>query len=74
MYREIIVPTQSEYTIHLPEEYIGKRIQLTAEYDDLQNVVTPLNAADSQILDFYNSMRINMSDFVFDRNEVNTHD
>lgn len=30
MYREIITPQQVDYTIHLPEDLIGKKVEIIA--------------------------------------------
>lgn len=70
MYRQIFIPTEKAHSIDLPKEMYGVSVEVIAF--PVQDEHLPL--AVSQKLDarmFYNSIRLDLSRFTFDRNEAN---
>ncbi len=73
MYREIIVPTQSDFTIHLPATLIGKNVEVIAfEINGIEN--EPLNNSqyfnNEKLIALFNKYEVDMADFKFDRKEA----
>ena len=67
--REIIYPTENNYTIYLPDEMIGKQIEVIAfEIEKTQEKRLDKMARLSDSLD---SLKIDLSDFKFNRDEAN---
>lgn len=71
--REIIVPTGNSYLLNLPDEMIGKQVEVIAfEIDskpaeDVQNRISMLNASLSDL-------KADLSNWKFDRDEANNYD
>ena len=52
MIREIIVPTQNTYLLHLPDSLIGKNVEVIAfSNDDISNENTPANKTSKRTID-----------------------
>ena len=67
--REIIHPTENNYIIYLPDEMIGKQIEVIAfEIEKTQEKRLDKMARLSDSLD---SLKIDLSDFKFNRDEAN---
>lgn len=76
--REIIVPTQNTYTLQLPDEMIGKQIEVIAFEIDKKivpkddNKPLPNELADIQKI--FEGKRVDLSNFKFNREEANNYD
>lgn len=68
MYREIIIPTDTKQTIELPEEFVGKKVEVIAfPLDENENNPKDMEEA----FKFWKEHSINMCYFKFDRSEAN---
>ncbi|MBC8042126.1 MAG: hypothetical protein IAF08_01660 [Rhizobacter sp.] len=67
MYREIFVPKETKLTIELPEEFVGKAIEVIAFSIP---ATVPAAALDDAIA-FWQQHRIDLSQFKFNRIEAN---
>ena len=66
MIREIIVPTQNTYLLHLPDNLVGKNVEVIAfSSDDISTESAPINKADKrtveQALAFYKKNAVDFS-------------
>ncbi|MHA4742385.1 hypothetical protein [Dyadobacter sp. MSC1_007] len=76
--REIIVPTSNSYTLTLPDEMVGKQVEVIAF--EVEN--SPLSAPTGkskidQITDIraiFKDSLVDLSGFKFDRDEANNYD
>lgn len=71
MYRQIISPSQTQFTINFPQEFVGKEVELiaftlkeTEQAADKGKIIT-------EALDFWDCNRVDLSNFKFDRDEAN---
>lgn len=76
--REIIVPTGNSYTITLPDEMIGKRVEVIAfelNKDALGNDQTTIdqNQIVNDIREIFKGNLLDMSNFKFNRDEANNY-
>ena len=66
MFQQIFVPTQQHHSVELPDEFYGKKVQV---------IVIPVDDNKQQMIQdadaFYDSIRLDFSDFKFDREEAN---
>ncbi|MCF2488289.1 hypothetical protein [Dyadobacter sp. CY347] len=77
--REIIVPTGNSYTLNLPDEMIGKQVEVIAfEIDNAsQNADVEIMAREqkvNQIREVFKDCLVDLSNFKFDRDEANNYD
>jgi len=73
MLRQIVIPTENEYVLHLPDEYVGKKVEVIAFEID-ENGYSNENDREKTEQDarkFFDSIRIDMSGFRFNRDEAN---
>ena len=72
MYRAIITPKETKLTIDLPEELIGKPVEVLA-FELLKTEQVPQRKKPSaeEIDLFYKKYQIDMSNFRFNRDEAN---
>jgi hypothetical protein len=72
--REIFVPTTNTYTLNLPNEMIGKKVEVIAfgigESEQLIDSKDKLK----ELRESLKNMRIDLSGFKFDRDEANNYD
>ncbi len=66
MIREIIVPTQNTYLLHLPDSLIGKNVEVIAfSNDDISNEETPATKTNKrtveQAIAFYKKNAVDFS-------------
>ena len=71
--RKIIVPTTDSYMLTLPKEMVGKQIEVTAVE------VTPTNSTDidarmQKLNDSLSKLKVDLTNWKFDRNEANNYD
>lgn len=76
--REIIVPTGNSYTLTLPDEMIGKRVEVIAFELDKKvlgkdETTIDQNQAVSDIREIFKGNLLDMSDFTFNRDEANNY-
>ena len=80
MYRAIITPKQTKLTIDLPEEMVGKPVEVLAFEIEKngETIVTSENLATGnrkrtfeEAIAFWDSMAVDMSNFKFNREEAN---
>jgi hypothetical protein len=71
--REIIYPTENNYTLRLPDEMIGKEIEVIAfEIEKMPKKSVKNDLKDIQ--DIFKNNRISLKDFKFDRDEANNYE
>ena len=76
--REIIVPTCNSYTLTLPDEMIGKRVEVIAfelNKDVIGNDETTIdqNQMVNDIREIFKGNLLDMSNFNFNRDEANNY-
>lgn len=77
MLREIIVPENSLVTVQLPEEMVGKTVELIAFEIDRENISGNKLTKEQrikQIEDLTRPYLVDLSNFKFDRDEANNYD
>lgn len=71
MYRQIITPNQTQFTVNFPPEFVGKEVELIAFTLKEAESVPDRAQLVKDALDFWNNHRVDMSNFKFDRDEAN---
>jgi hypothetical protein len=77
MLREIIVPQNSLVTVQLPEEMVGKTVELIAfeiDREGLNGNKLTKEQRIKQIEDLTKPYLVDLSNFKFDRDEANNYD
>ncbi|MCF0073362.1 hypothetical protein LZD49_22985 [Dyadobacter sp. CY261] len=74
--RKVIVPTSTTLTMTLPEEVIGKEIEVVASEVKTPHALTDLEKQQrlEAIKAIFKDSRIDLSNFKFDRDEANNYD
>lgn len=78
--REIIYPTENNYTLRLPDEMIGKEVEIIAfeiEKTPKKVVSDKMERLEASLLNLqsiFKDNRIDLSNFKFDRDEANNYD
>lgn len=74
--RKIIIPTSTTFTLTLPEEMIGKEIQVVASEVKAPRVLTELEKDQRMqaIEAIFKDYRVDLSNFKFNRDEANNYD
>jgi hypothetical protein len=70
MFTEIITPMHNPVLLELPEELLGHRVRLTAVQEETRADQEFKNLW-SEALSFWQSQRVDMSNFTFDRDAAN---
>ena len=71
--RKIIVPTTDSYVLTLPKEMVGKQIEVTAV--EVGAVApTDIDARMKKINDSLSNLKVDLTNWKFDRNEANNYD
>ena len=68
------MPDSNTYLLKLPDNYVGKPVEVIAfEVDEKSTEEKSIAKKDAlqKTLDFYNSIQIDLSDFKFNRDEAN---
>ena len=74
MLRQIITPKKALVTMRLPEEMVGKTVEVIAfEINEGKSILTRLQRL-QQIEDLTKLTLIDLSGFKFDRDEANNYD
>lgn len=73
MTREIIVPAENKVTLQLPDEMVGKEVEIIAfELEKAPSTGAP--ASLKNIQEIFEGCRVDLSGFVFNRDEANDYD
>lgn len=74
--RKIIVPTSTTFTLTLPEEMIGKEIEVVASEVKAPRVFTELEKEQRMqaIEAIFKDCRVDLSNFKFNRDEANNYE
>ena len=74
--REIIVPTDNTYLLKLPDEMIGKHVEIIA-FESVANRNVDIKERERrrmEIREIFKDSLVDLSNFKFDRNEANNYD
>ena len=72
MFRAIITPNQTSLTIELPQELVGKPVEVLAvEIDKLGSALPKTKPTPEEIASFYDQFQVDMTGFKFNRDEAN---
>jgi hypothetical protein len=73
MLRQIVIPTENEYVLHLPDDYIGKKVEVIAFEIEGNGYSNQNNRkkTEQDARNFFDSIRVDMSGFRFNRDEAN---
>jgi hypothetical protein len=74
MIRQIITPTSNTYTLTLPNELVGKEVEVLAfELENSSNQNSSFNSVNekAELDNFYNAINLDFSNFKFDRDAAN---
>jgi hypothetical protein len=69
MYRQVIVPTEREHSVVLPKEFYGLKVEVLAFPIEEKRSIANENMVDPDA--FYGSIKLNFSNFKFNRDEAN---
>ena len=77
--REIIVPTGNSYTLNLPDEMIGKQVEVIAfeiesSTQQANNDIEAREQKIEKIREIFKDSLVDLSNFKFDRDEANNYD
>ena len=72
--REIIIPTQSTYTLNIPESMIGKEIEVLAFEIEKGKIISDKEHSLADIKSIFNGARVDLNNFKFNREEANNYD
>ncbi|GLU53540.1 hypothetical protein [Dyadobacter frigoris] len=74
--REIIVPTDNTYLLKLPDEMIGKQVEIIAfEIEARPDVdIEERERRRMEIREIFKDSLVDLSNFKFDRDEANNYD
>jgi hypothetical protein len=72
MYRAIITPKETTLTIELPEQLVGKSVEVIAfEIDKTEGSDLRKKPSVEEINSFYSTYQVDMAGFKFNRDEAN---
>ena len=71
--REIIVPTGNSYTLNLPDEMIGKQVEVIA-FEIGNKAFREKAEKIARLSESLKDLRIDLSNYKFDRDEANNYD
>lgn len=74
MIREIITPKKASFTMRLPEEMVGKTVEIIAfEINNTDNTVSDKVQRLAKIDELTRSSLVDLSSFKFDRDQANDY-
>lgn len=73
MLREIIKPPKASFTMRLPEEMVGKTVEVIA-FEINDETIPDKMARLKEIEDLTKSSLVDLSNFKFDRDQANNYD
>ena len=71
MIRQILTPWSNVVTLELPDSFIGKTIEILAFDIYSEKEITSKQDLKKEMEKFYNSIKLNMKGFKFNRDEIN---
>jgi len=75
MYRQIVTPKNTHLLLQIPKEFVGQELEVIAfpllKEEKIQGKKAVKKKTAKEIDDFYNNIRIDMSNFKFDRDKAN---
>lgn len=71
--REIIVPTDNIYLLRLPDEMIGKQVEVIAFEIEAKSAVD-IDVRRKRLHESLADLKVDLSNFKFDRDEANNYD
>jgi hypothetical protein len=71
MVRKILVPEKNTVVVELPDDYIGKEIELLMFPINDSQQTTAQDMTMEEVKTFFNRFNVDMTDFKFNRDEVN---
>jgi hypothetical protein len=72
MIRQIIIPTQKNLTIELPDDFVGKSVEITLELENVQSF-RPQKSIE-QLKKELEGLTVDMKGYKFDREEANDYE
>jgi len=76
MIRKIIIPTERQYILEIPESFIGKNVEVLAfevsEAEELKE--EKKKERKKKIRSAFDGVRVDLSNYKFDRDEANNYD
>lgn len=73
MIREIVKPEGNTYLLQLPDEMVGKTVEVIAFEIEEKVAINPKKSI-SELRTELNGLTVDMKDFKFDRNEANNYE
>jgi hypothetical protein len=76
MYRQIVIPNDTELLLHIPKHFVGQKVEVIAFPVESGEKTTPVKKKQipkkisKETEAFYRSINIDMSKFKFDREEA----
>lgn len=77
MYRQIIIPDKNIYPLHLPDEFIGRQVEVIAFTVNEESSSAQSQSKAKRIEELTKKLenyRVDMNNFKFDRNKANDYD
>ena len=72
MLHQIIIPSANNHTVILPETYYGKKVMVTiSALDEKEENSKVVSSKAEEARVFFNSIKVDMTGFKFDREEAN---
>lgn len=71
--RKVIIPKTDSYLLTLPKEMVGKQIEVTA-VEVAPTAPTDIDARMKKINDSLSNLKVDLTNWKFDRNEANNYD
>jgi hypothetical protein len=72
MFRQVIIPTENKLTLQLPNEMIGKRVEIIAKSIDTPSISSKEKER-KEVRNIFKDCRVSLSDFIFDRDDANDY-
>ena len=79
MYRQIIIPENTQLLLQIPAEFVGKQVEVIAfEIEDTSSAISKISTNKQQrirdIQALFDDCRVDMSNFKFNREEANNYE
>lgn len=75
MVRQIVVPDTTRLQIDLPEDFVGKRVEVIAfELEEERPESQTASEKKASIRTIFEGVRVDLSGYKFDRDEANNYD
>ncbi len=75
MIRQTVIPTENAYLLAIPDEWVGKRVTIVYDKEWLEQEPAPVQVQKKQKpSDLFADCRVDLSTFVFNRDEANDYE